>query len=223
VAETKVNTPSVSGIFPPEYYASLLAGLVHKLNNVITVLTGHTGLLEMETDLPTDVEQSVQQMSTAVRMLSRYLDESVIVAKTPALNLEAVRLGAALAQIDGIGSKKLPRAEIAVRADARKLNETFKQIVQNAKEAGAKVIAVTVEESKELVEIRFKDDGTGMKPSVLSRAFDPFYTTKKDSKNFGLGLFRAKGDLARMQGNISIISDGRSSTEVVIRLPGETR
>jgi signal transduction histidine kinase len=77
-----------------------------------------------------------------------------------------------------------------------------------------------VEASKEFVEIRFKDDGTGMQASVLSRAFDPFYTTKKDSKNFGLGLFRAKGDLARMQGNISIISDGRSSTEVVIQLPG---
>jgi len=220
VAETKAHSPSVTGIFPPEYYASLLAGLVHKLNNVTTVLTGHTGLLEMESDLPDDVEQSVQQMSTAVRMLSRYLDESVIVAKAPALNLEAVSLKAALAKIDGIDSKKLPRAEITVRADARKLNEIFKQIVQNAQEAGAKVVNVAVEANKEFVEIRFKDDGAGMQPSVLNRAFDPFYTTKKDSKNFGLGLFRAKGDLARMQGNISIISDGRSSTEVVIRLPG---
>jgi signal transduction histidine kinase len=220
VAETKAHSPSVSGIFPPEYYASLLAGLVHKLNNVITVLTGHTGLLEMESDLPDDVEQSVQQMSTAVRMLSRYLDESVIVAKAPALNLEAVSLEVALAKIDGIDSKKLPRAKITVRADARKLNEIFKQIVQNAQESGAKVVNVAVEASKEFVEIRFKDDGAGMQPSVLNRAFDPFYTTKKDSKNFGLGLFRAKGDLARMQGNISIISDGRSSTEVVIRLPG---
>jgi signal transduction histidine kinase len=220
VAETKAHSPSVSGIFPPEYYASLLAGLVHKLNNVITVLTGHTGLLEMESDLPDDVEQSVQQMATAVRMLSRYLDETVIVAKAPALNLEAVSLDAALAKIDGIDSKKLSRAKITVRADARKLNEIFKQIVQNAQEAGAKVVNVAVEASKEFVEIRFKDDGAGMQPSVLSRAFDPFYTTKKDSKNFGLGLFRAKGDLARMQGNISIISDGRSSTEVVIQLPG---
>jgi signal transduction histidine kinase len=218
VLETKVPSPAVSRIFPPEYYASLLAGLVHKLNNVMTVLSGHTGLLEMERDLPKDVEQSVRQMAAAVRTMSRYLDESVIVAKAPILSLEVGSVRQALKKIEGIDLKNPMQFDVAVVADVRKLHGIFEQIVQNALEAGAKKIDVNVEDKGEFVAIRFKDNGHGMRPAVLGRAFDPFYTTKKDAKNFGLGLFRIKGELARMNGEISIKSDGKSSTEVVVVL-----
>jgi signal transduction histidine kinase len=219
VAKTDVPPLSGSRIFPPEYYASLLTGLVHKLNNVMTVLSGHSGLLEMEGDLPKDVEQSVRQMAAAVRTLSRYLDESVIAAKAPPLILEANSIRSVLSRIEGIGLKNMDQSEVAVMADARKLHSIFEQIVQNALEANAKSVDLQVEERGDVVSLRFRDDGHGMKPSVLSRAFDPFFTTKKDAKNFGLGLFRIRGELARMNGEISITSDGKSSTEVVVILP----
>jgi two-component system cell cycle sensor histidine kinase/response regulator CckA len=221
----KTNAPSLPGskIFPPEYYASLLTGLVHKLNNIMTVLSGHSGLLEMEGDLPKDVEQSVRQMSTAVRTLSRYLDESIMVAKAPVLILEPNPIRAALFGIEGIELKKSSHSDVAVLADARKLRLVFEQIVQNAFEAEAKRVELQVEVRGEMVALRFKDDGRGMKPTVLSRAFDPFYTTKKDAKNFGLGLFRIKGELARMNGEISMTSDGKSWTEVLVILPNAAR
>ncbi|MEA3206823.1 MAG: hypothetical protein QOG92_2548, partial [Verrucomicrobiota bacterium] len=50
--EEKVQPTNAQGeIYPADYYASLLVGLIHKLNNVITVLTGHSGLLLLEPNL----------------------------------------------------------------------------------------------------------------------------------------------------------------------------
>src|SRR5260370_34059110 len=69
------------------------------------------------------------------------------------------------------------------------------------------------------VEVRFRDERHGIKPPVMSRVFDPFFTTRKPEENFGLGLFKARGDLARMKGGISAESDGTTYAEILVRLP----
>ena len=53
----------------------------------------------------------------------------------------------------------------------------------------------------------------------MKRAFDPFFTTRKQREQFGLGLFKARGDLARMKGRIYAESDGKKYTEVIVQLP----
>ena len=52
------------------YYSSLLAGLIHKLNNVTTVLTGNAGLLLMGEKLPRDIREALEQMTVAIEQLS---------------------------------------------------------------------------------------------------------------------------------------------------------
>ena len=81
MAEKTQPSNSDTKEFPAEYYAALLAGLIHKLNNIITVLSGHTGLLLLEPNLSGDVLQPVQQMSRAAQLLSRYIDETAVVTR----------------------------------------------------------------------------------------------------------------------------------------------
>jgi signal transduction histidine kinase len=185
----------------------------------MTVITGHCGLLEMESDLPCDVRQSIQHMATAAQSLSRYVDEATIIAKAPRLKSEVVSLQEVLEKSDLVKVVEIPGTRIMINADRRRLQEILEQICRNASEAGARHVHLVINEDVEPVELKFRDDGPGMKPPVLSRAFDPFYTTKKSTKNFGLGLFKARGMLAKMSGEIAITSDGRSYTEVSIRLP----
>ena len=85
---TKLNADD----YAAEYYASLLAGLIHKLNNVITVLSGNSGLLLLEPDLKGDVLQPVQQMSQATQLLSRCLDEATSLSRVTPLHPESVAL-----------------------------------------------------------------------------------------------------------------------------------
>ena len=69
VATAGKPAPGRAAYFPPQQYARLLAGLVHKLNNVITVLSGHTGLLLLQPKLSRPVRDPIQQMSDATQLL----------------------------------------------------------------------------------------------------------------------------------------------------------
>lgn len=62
-------------------------------------------------------------------------------------------------------------------------------VAENALAAGAERIEVRVaeEREKDLLRIESEDDGRGMDAEMVSRAMDPFYTTKP-GKRIGLGL-----------------------------------
>ena len=219
--KTHLSNSNAEG-FPAEYYAALLAGLIHKLNNIITVLSGHTGLLLLEPNLKGDILQQVQYMSRAAELLSRYIDETAIVTRAAPLLLESVGLSELLESLQfpaGLSIKREFGGRLKVFADCRKLKEIFEQILRNASEANAKSTVVTADTHSGFVEVRVRDDGHGIKPPVMSRVFDPFFTTRKPDENFGVGLFKARGDLARMKGEISAESDGKTYTEILVRLP----
>ncbi|MBV8970118.1 MAG: hypothetical protein JO331_13805, partial [Verrucomicrobia bacterium] len=78
--------------YPANYYSSLLRGLIHKLNNQLTVLTGNTGLLLMESKLPKDVRTALEQMTGTLEQISVYLDEASAAGKNTPVQLEAVNL-----------------------------------------------------------------------------------------------------------------------------------
>jgi signal transduction histidine kinase len=208
--------------YPADYYASLLVGLIHKLNNVITVLSGHSGLLLLEPNLKADVLQPVQQMSRAAELLSRCLDEAASMSRVAPLQMESVALSELFEQLEsprGLSMVKQYDEPIKIQVDRRKSKEIFEQILRNASEASAKIVLVTAQVHSRLVALKFRDDGQGMKTEVMRRAFDPFFTTRRQRDQFGLGLFKARGTLARMKGRIYAESDGHSYTEVIVELP----
>lgn len=223
--EQKLQPPDMNEEgYTAEYYASLLAGLIHKLNNVITVLTGHSGLLLLEPDLKPDILQPVQQMSRAADLLSQCLNEAASLSRVTPLRPESVAVSELIAAVvspSGLSIVKEYDERIKVQVDRRKSKEILEQILRNAGEANAKAVYVTAQADHGTVELKFRDDGHGMKTEVLRRAFDPFFTTRRQREQFGLGLFRARGDLTRMKGRISAESDGKSYTEVIVQLPAE--
>jgi signal transduction histidine kinase len=218
VPPTNVNTES----FTTEYYSSLLAGLIHKLNNVITVLTGHFGLMLLDPDLKPGISQSLQQMYRAALLVSQCLNEAASMGRATPLALESVGLSELFQAVNspsGLVVVKEYDEGIKIRVDRRKAKEIFEQLLRNASEANAKTVAVVAEANPEIVDIRFRDDGHGIRTEVMKRAFDPFFTTRKQREQFGLGLFKARGDLARMNGRIYAESDGKKYTEVIVQVP----
>jgi signal transduction histidine kinase len=221
--EQKVQPTNLNGEnYTAEYYASLLSGLIHKLNNVITVFTGHSGLLLLEPDLKPDVLQPVQQMSRAADLMSQCLNEAASMSRVAQLRPESAALSELFEALEcpsDLSVVKKFEAGLKVQVDRRKSKEIFAQMLRNAGEANAKTVVVTAQVQSGLVELKFRDDGQGMKTEVLRRAFDPFFTTRRQREQFGLGLFKARGDLTRMKGWIHAESDGKSYTEMIVELP----
>jgi signal transduction histidine kinase len=218
VQPADVNTES----FTTEYHASLLVGLVHKLNNVITVLTGHFGLLLLDPDLKPEISQPLQQMYRAALTVSQCLNEAASMGRATPLLLESIGLAELMQTVEcprGLAVVKEFDEGIKVRADRRKTKEIFEQILRNASEASAKTVVLIAEANPQMVDVKFRDDGHGIKAEVMKRAFEPFFTTRKQREQFGLGLFKARGDLARMKGRIYAESDGKKYTEMIVQLP----
>jgi CheY-like chemotaxis protein len=63
------------------------------------------------------------------------------------------------------------------------------------------------------------DTGTGMPPEVVSRAMEPFFTTKEVGKGSGLGLSQVYGFAAQSGGYVTIDTRPGEGTKVEIHLP----
>jgi signal transduction histidine kinase len=206
------------------YYSSLVAGLIHKLNNVATVLTGNAGLLLGGEKLPRDVRDSLEQMTQAIEQLCETLNEAAIACKGSKVNLNAVDLAALISAIESPIEIELNHSEknrVIVKSDPDKLRAILHELCRNAASAGATKVNCKLEPaSAGNYLIRFRDNGSGIKKELMPRIFDPFFGLRRYPDGFGLGLFRVAGELSRIGGSISINSDGKSFTEARILLPG---
>jgi signal transduction histidine kinase len=71
------------------------------------------------------------------------------------------------------------------------------------------------------VEVSVADTGGGMPPAVLAHVFEPFYTTKAQSKGSGLGLSQVYGFAKRSEGGAAIDTREGAGTTVRLLLPRE--
>jgi signal transduction histidine kinase len=70
------------------------------------------------------------------------------------------------------------------------------------------------------VEIRFSDDGCGMSADVRQKAFDPFFSTRRDQGCTGLGLHIAHTIVTNcLGGQVSLDSEPDEGTQIRIILP----
>ncbi len=84
------------------------------------------------------------------------------------------------------------------------------------------VITFTTAVFDKTVEIRIKDNGSGMPDSEISKVFNPFFTTKPTSEGTGLGLYMCKEIIEMHNGSIKVYSKEGEFTEFIISLPSIT-
>jgi signal transduction histidine kinase len=74
-------------------------------------------------------------------------------------------------------------------------------------------------EAADFVGLQISDTGTGMPPEILTRAFEPFFTSKGPDKGTGLGLSLVYGFARQSGGSASIRSEVGRGTAVTLLLP----
>ncbi len=82
------------------------------------------------------------------------------------------------------------------------------------------VLKVTTRDLGNEVEIRIRDNGTGIPPEFRDRLFEPFFTTKPTGEGTGLGLSISYDIITRQHGGtITVDSVAGEFTEFTVRLP----
>jgi signal transduction histidine kinase len=90
----------------------------------------------------------------------------------------------------------------------------------NGEVAYRPTLGVSTRDLGEAVEVRVRDNGTGISPEIRDQLFQPFFTTKPTGEGTGLGL-SISWDIVTQHhgGSIEVASRPGEFTEFTIRLP----
>ncbi|HUR95566.1 MAG TPA: ATP-binding protein [Gemmatimonadales bacterium] len=105
----------------------------------------------------------------------------------------------------------LPGAQGAARPD--EVKEVVVNLLENARNAGAKVVEVTVGPGR----IEVADDGTGIPAELLPRIFEPRFSTTTSGSGLGLAIVRRLVD--GWGGQIDVESEVGRGTRVLVSVP----
>jgi two-component system NtrC family sensor kinase len=124
---------------------------------------------------------------------------------------------------DGIGPIELNPQDIT-RVLLNLFNNGFfaaSQRVANGDQPGFDpTVRVTTREASDTVEIRVRDNGTGIPKDIRGRLFEPFFTTKPSGQGTGLGLSISYDIVTKAHGGtIAVASEVDQFTEFVVTLP----
>lgn len=109
-----------------------------------------------------------------------------------------------------------------VACQISRINQALLNVLHNAGQAlasGSGTLTVSSACVDERIVLCVRDDGAGMAPEVMARAFEPFFTTRDVGKGTGLGLTVARDVVRSHGGDIALESAPGKGTSVTITLP----
>ncbi len=107
------------------------------------------------------------------------------------------------------------------------INQVFMNIISNAidalltdeKKSNKQIIIKTIKTSDNKIQVRIRDNGSGIPSPIKDKIFDPFFTTKPVGQGTGLGLSICYQIIEKHGGKISVNSQIGEGTEFAIALP----
>ena len=78
---------------------------------------------------------------------------------------------------------------------------------------------LTTRRKEEQIEVRIRDNGSGIPDDVIDKIFNPFFTTKPTDQGTGLGLAISSDIIRQHGGAIRATSEAGEYTEMIIDLP----
>ena len=92
-----------------------------------------------------------------------------------------------------------------------------KDAMNNIKKGGA--VYITVSRAQDWIILEVRDEGCGIPQEIISKIFDPFFSTKDVGKGTGLGLSICQSIIEKHNGLISVHSEVNKGSVFTVKLP----
>jgi len=202
----------------------LSARLAHDLRNPLTVLKGVVEIARARTNSGETYfsTKQIDMMERAIARMSNQIDDVLEFVKIQSLHTTKNSLldtiGLSLAKINKSSNVKIhiPDNSVEFVYDADKLEIVFDNLLNNSIQAinDDGKITIRIVDLENEVEIEVEDSGDGVSDEIISKVFEPLFTTKK--KGTGLGLASCKSIVEQHGGSISVRN---KPTIFTIKLP----
>jgi GAF domain-containing protein len=201
-----------------------------EIDEIVAMLTGNLAKIAEHGRRADGIVKSMLEHSRGVSGERREVDLNALVEE--ALNLAYHGARAQDAGFNITLERDLDPAAAPIELAPQEITRVFLNLIGNGfyaankrargnGEAGYRpTVGVSTRDLGEAVEIRVRDNGTGIPPESRDKLFQPFFTTKPTGEGTGLGL-SISWDIVTQQHGGSIEVDSREGdfTEFTIRLP----
>ena len=220
----------------------LTGGVAHDFNNLLMPIIGSLDMLQRKSGHDARTLRMISGGLQAAERAKTLVQRLLAFARRQPLQATSVDVGKLIhGMADLVASTSGPRVRVIVEvepdlppavADPNQLEMAVLNLAVNGRDAmpDGGVLRVTAHLERgppagKALTIRAYlcvsviDTGMGMEPATLSRATEPFFSTKGIGKGTGLGLSMAHGLAAQLGGTLTIESEVGVGTKVEIWLP----
>lgn len=190
----------------------LSARLAHDLRNPLTVIKGVVEITKTRNNLNNIgfSSKQIDMMERAISRMSNQIDDVLEFVKIQSLrttrNSLLDTIGLSLAKIKKSDKIKIniPDKDVEFVYDADKIEVVLDNLLTNALQAinDSGEITIRVNDLENDVVVEVEDSGSGVPDDIISKIFEPLFTTK--IKGTGLGLASCKSIIEQHGGSITV-------------------
>lgn len=213
--------------------AELAAGVAHEINNPLGIVQNYIALL-LNTELTKNQFAKLSELEKEILRIAEIVRSLLSFSKQSGLRFQTVDLLDIIDDIIILLEHKIKVKKVSVEVtkhsdffeisgDEGRLKQLFMNLIVNSLEAveagGTIQIDLTEGEDGYSYIISLRDNGPGIPKKVLSEIFTPFFSTKNNMKNAGLGLSICQNVVDLHHGKILCESETGEFTNFKIVLP----
>ena len=216
---------------------TMAAGIVHELNNPLTVIKLHADAMASGRGLA-KTPLRVKQIGTAADRMRKIVDHlRTFARKGSEEDWQPISVNEAITNSFFLLGPHLQEARIQhhldlcdeptiIWGDTVQLESAFQNLMSNSRDAfverahlSDRQIHFQTRRVDDHIEITYIDNAGGIDQDKLNRIFEPFYTTKAKGIGTGLGMSITHGIVQKHQGDITVRSRPGAGVEFKMRLP----
>lgn len=218
----------------------MTASLAHEVRNPLGSIRGVVDILKDELPEKEETRKFLQILQEETARLNTVVENYLSFSRKPKPQVAIFDVREVIQNVESLISSRARKSGInfkcsssesplTIQGDPNQMTQLLVNLVLNAIQAvpdggtvileGKTVNSVyrddTEQNSSKMVQIRIKDNGSGMSPEVRDKIFQPFFTTK--SSGTGLGLAIVKRIVEQNNWDLNVESErGKGSTFVLL-------
>ncbi|GEM_PF-569500 len=230
-----------------EALGTLTSGIAHDFNNILAAIQGYAEILKYHLKDRPDAIQKISRVLKASQRAKTLVQQIHSFSRPQHIEPRAFRAGLIIKEVVKLLQASIP-SNISIQMDMRTKRDTITvdpgqihQVIMNlctnavhAMQDEGGVLTVVLENVRfqtdqqfidialsegNYLSLRVKDTGHGMSPELMTKIFDPYFTTKEKGRGTGLGLSVTLGIVKNHGGAIKVESNEWHGTDFTVYLP----